>query len=114
MSIWVLVKRTEIKLLKQHAHEMAELLGTDSYLLELGSGSSIKIRLLLEAVRPKIYVPMDISREHLIQSSLHIPRDYPWLTVHAAYIDYSQSWKKQESEHLYVNASYASLNIIPC
>lgn len=87
------VTRTEIKLLKQHAHEMAELLGTDSYLLELGSGSSIKIRLLLEAVRPKIYVPMDISREHLIQSSQHIARDYPWLTVHAAYIDYSQSWK---------------------
>lgn len=84
--------RTEIGLLRQHAAEMAQLLGTDSILLELGSGSSIKIRLLLEAVRPRIYVPMDISREHLIDSARRLARDYPWLTVHAACVDYTQPW----------------------
>ena len=73
-------------------HEMAELLGSHSVLLELGSGSSIKIRLLLEAVRPRIYVPMDISREHLIDAAQALARDYPWLTVHAACVDYSQPW----------------------
>jgi dimethylhistidine N-methyltransferase len=84
--------RTEIGLLRQHAGEMSGLLGSDSILLELGSGSSTKIRLLLEAVRPRIYVPMDISREHLIDSAQRLARDYPWLTVHAACVDYSQPW----------------------
>ena len=84
--------RTEIGLLRQHAAEMAELLGLHSVLLELGSGSSLKIRLLLEAVQPRIYVPMDISREHLIDAAQRLARDYPWLTVHAACVDYSQSW----------------------
>jgi dimethylhistidine N-methyltransferase len=71
---------------------MAQLLGTDSCLLELGSGSSIKIRLLLEAVRPRVYVPMDISREHLIDSAQRLAGDYPWLTIHAACVDYSLAW----------------------
>ena len=84
--------RTEIGLLRQHAQEMAELLGMHGFLLELGSGSSIKIRLLLEAVRPRIYVPMDISREHLINSAQRLAADYPWLTVHAACVDYSLPW----------------------
>lgn len=84
--------RTEIALLREHAAEMAELLGLHSILLELGSGSSIKIRLLLEAVRPRIYVPMDISRQHLIDSARSLAHDYPWLTVHAACVDYSQPW----------------------
>jgi len=84
--------RTEIGLLRQHAAEMAQLLGKDSILLELGSGSSVKIRLLLEAVRPRIYVPMDISRDHLIDAARRLARDYPWLTVHAACVDYSQHW----------------------
>lgn len=84
--------RTEIGLLREHVVEMAELLGSHSVLLELGSGSSIKIRLLLEAARPRIYVPMDISREHLIDAAQALARDYPWLTVHAACVDYSQPW----------------------
>jgi dimethylhistidine N-methyltransferase len=84
--------RTEIALLREHAAEMAELLGLHGILLELGSGSSTKIRLLLEAVRPRVYVPMDISRQHLIDSARRLAHDYPWLTVHAACIDYSQPW----------------------
>jgi dimethylhistidine N-methyltransferase len=84
--------RTEIGLLRRHAPEMAELLGMHSFLIELGSGSSTKIRLLLEAVRPRIYVPMDISREHLISAAQRLADDYPWLTVHAACVDYSRPW----------------------
>lgn len=84
--------RTEIGLLRRHAPEIARLLGMHSFLIELGSGSSTKIRLLLEAVRPRIYVPMDISREHLITAAQRLADDYPWLTVHAACVDYSRPW----------------------
>ncbi len=85
--------RTEIGLLKQHAQEFAEKLGQDSFLFELGSGSSQKIRLLLEAIRPNIYVPMDISKEHLIHSSEQLSELFPWLTIHALRIDYSLKWQ---------------------
>ncbi len=84
--------RTEIGLLRQHMHEIGELLGMQSFLLELGSGSSTKIRLLLEAIHPEVYVPMDISREHLIASAQSLASDYPWLKIHAACVDYSKPW----------------------
>jgi len=84
--------RVEVGLLRQHMQEMAELLGMNSFLLELGSGSSIKIRLLLEAIRPEVYAPMDISREHLIASANSLAIDYPWLNIHAACVDYSRPW----------------------
>lgn len=84
--------RTEIALLERYVDEMASLFGEHSFLLELGSGSSVKIRLLLEAIQPEIYIPMDISREHLIDAAQRIAADYPWLTVHAACVDYSQPW----------------------
>ncbi len=84
--------RTETGLLQRHAGEMAQLLGLRSVLLELGSGSSIKIRLLLDAVRPRVYVPMDISRKHLIDSARRLASDYPWLVIHAACVDYSRPW----------------------
>ncbi|WP_144391690.1 L-histidine N(alpha)-methyltransferase [Pleionea sediminis] len=85
--------RTEISLLKKHAGEFSELLGENSILFELGSGSSLKIRILLEALRPSVYVPMDISKAHLIESSQRLAEDYPWLEVHANRVDYSQDWE---------------------
>lgn len=84
---------TELDLLRQHMPEIAHLMGNHSILMELGSGSSIKIRLLLEALQPAIYVPMDISREHLIDSSKQLAADYSWLEIHAACVDYSHPWK---------------------
>jgi len=85
--------RTEIGLLKEHGSEIAACLGPDVTLLELGSGSSVKIRLLLDALRPLLYVPVDISREHLLQSARILAEDFPWLTVHAICGDYATSWK---------------------
>ena len=81
--------RTEIGILEQHGQDMARLLGRDCLLLELGSGSSRKIRVLLDALQPSVYMPMDISREHLIGSAEALAVDYPQLEVHAACADYS-------------------------
>lgn len=82
--------RTEIGLLREYADEIAEIIGRGSVLLEYGSGASIKIRLLLEALRPQCYVPMDISREFLIASASRLLDDYEWLNIYAACVDYSQ------------------------
>ncbi|HVZ34640.1 MAG TPA: L-histidine N(alpha)-methyltransferase, partial [Polyangiaceae bacterium] len=54
--------RAELRILEEHAGEMARALGPERLLLELGSGASRKTRLLLDVLwRPTAYVPVDIS-----------------------------------------------------
>jgi len=81
--------RTEIGILQEHGESIADLLGQDCLLLELGSGSSKKIRVLLDALKPSIYMPVDISREHLLGSAKALVADYPALEIHAVCADYT-------------------------
>lgn len=81
--------RTEIGILRCHGTEMADLVGKGALLVELGSGSSHKIRILLQALEPAVYVPVDISREHLLESANVLARRFPGLDVHALCADYS-------------------------
>jgi dimethylhistidine N-methyltransferase len=81
--------RTEIGILQEHGEIIAELLGQDCLLLELGSGSSKKIRVLLDALKPAVYMPVDISREHLLGSAEALAADYPALEIHAVCADYT-------------------------
>lgn len=85
--------RTELSLLEAHGKEMAQLLGSDGLLIELGSGSSRKIRLLLDALNPAAYMPVDISRDFLLQAAGDLAREYPELEVHATCADYSSGLK---------------------
>lgn len=82
--------RTEIDLLQRHGEDMAEMLGNDGLLFELGSGSDTKIRVLLDALQPQTYAPIDISREPLRVSAGAIAEDHPELQVHAICTDYSK------------------------
>ena len=82
--------RTEEGILAAAAEEIAALVGPESLLVELGSGASRKVRLLLEAMRPTRYLGVDISRDFLLQSTRHLAADYPWLEVHAAWADFSE------------------------
>lgn len=81
--------RTEIGLLREHGAAMAERLGRASVLIELGSGSSRKIQILLAALQPRVYVPVDISGEHLLQSAQALATRFPGLSIRAACADYS-------------------------
>jgi dimethylhistidine N-methyltransferase len=74
--------RTELGILRAHAAEMAKGLGPETLLVEYGSGSSVKTRLLLDRLaRPAGYVPVDISREHLFETALALRLDYPGLEI---------------------------------
>ena len=84
--------RTETKLLQQHAGEISELIGDDLLLIEYGSGSSEKIRILLDNLRPSIYAPVDISRDYLAQAAEALAREYPWLEVHATCVDFTNEF----------------------
>src|SRR5262249_37834570 len=57
--------RTELAILRQHARAMAGRLGPGCAVIEYGSGSGNKTRLLLDALeRPAAYLPVDIARAH--------------------------------------------------
>jgi dimethylhistidine N-methyltransferase len=74
--------RSELAVLRASAAEMAARLGSELLLVEYGSGSSVKTRLLLDRlVRPAAYVPVDISGEHLLETSWALRLDYPGLAV---------------------------------
>jgi dimethylhistidine N-methyltransferase len=98
--------RTEIGILRQHGHEMAELLGREALLIELGSGSSLKIRVLLEALRPAIYMPVDISKEHLLASARALADAFPGLAVHACCADYSGPFELPVDDHDHPRAAF--------
>lgn len=83
--------RTEMRVLRTEASAIAAAIGPGAQLIELGSGSSAKIGLLLDALeRPDSYVPIDISREHLLSAAQAIKARYPALRVEAICADYSQ------------------------
>jgi dimethylhistidine N-methyltransferase len=79
--------RTEIALLRDHAWDIARLAGNDSFLIEPGSGNCRKVRLLLPAMKPAAYVPMDISCRHLREAARDVAREFPELDVHAVCAD---------------------------
>lgn len=98
--------RTEIAILRQHGAAMAARLGRDALLVELGSGSSLKIQVLLEALRPAIYMPVDISKDHLLQSAESLATRFPFLQVHAVCTDYSVPFKLPVEDHVHPRAAF--------
>lgn len=86
--------RCELDLLRRHAAEMAEAAGPGAALIEYGSGSSLKTRLLLDHLRePAAYVPVDISGEHLNRSAVRLRRRYPALPVLPVTADFTQPFE---------------------
>ena len=83
--------RTELALLTRHAQEIAGMLGPCAQLVEFGSGSGRKVRLLLDALEePACYVAIDIAREHLLAASDDLAAQFPKVAVAAICADYTQ------------------------
>ncbi|MBV9552518.1 MAG: L-histidine N(alpha)-methyltransferase, partial [Alphaproteobacteria bacterium] len=83
--------RTELAILETHAADVAARIGPHCRLVELGSGASRKVRLLLDALdAPLAYVPVDISREYLRGAAERVAADFPVLDVVAVCADYTR------------------------
>lgn len=82
--------RTEIALMRDKGREMAEELGPECILVEYGSGSGRKTRILVEALAPVAYVPIDIAAAQLTEWSAEVARSFPAVTVVAVCADYSR------------------------
>ena len=98
------VTRTELSIMRKHAAEMAHCIGPNSALIEYGSGTSLKTRLLLDRLElPATYIPVDIAQEHLLDAAGSIARDYPDLRIVPVCADFTQpfdlpvqmSWAKR-------------------
>lgn len=81
--------RIELAILEQYRDDIARHIGSDCVLIEPGSGNSRKVRILLDSLKPRAYVPIDISKDYLRLTARHIAVEYPWLEVHAVCADYT-------------------------
>ncbi|MSO85823.1 MAG: L-histidine N(alpha)-methyltransferase [Rhodospirillales bacterium] len=82
--------RVELEILRARAHAAAALAGPGCHLIEFGSGASVKVGLLLDAlVQPRSYVAIDISREFLLAGARAVAQTHPRLRVVAVHGDYA-------------------------
>jgi dimethylhistidine N-methyltransferase len=85
--------RTELGIMRQDAGRMAARCGPQCLLVELGAGSLVKVRLLLERLhRPAGYVPVDVSGNHLQAAAAALVRDHPNLAVLPLCADFTQDF----------------------
>jgi len=83
--------RTELAILRRHVHEMAAWIGPDARIVEFGSGSGDKTRVLLRALEAVIeYVPIDIAEKQLAEFSTQLHLEMPALQVRPINADYTQ------------------------
>jgi L-histidine N-alpha-methyltransferase len=85
--------RTEAALLERHSGEIAERLGTGEAVVEFGSGSSAKTPILLRAIRPSAYVPVDISGDFLRDSAAALQAEFPDLPIYPVEADFTRSFE---------------------
>ncbi|WP_187107858.1 L-histidine N(alpha)-methyltransferase [Sphingomonas xanthus] len=82
--------RTETGLLEARMEEIATLAGSSCAIVEFGSGSSTKTPLLLRALSPRAYVPIDISGEYLRESAARVDQEFPDIAVHPVEADFTK------------------------
>ncbi|MFO6448575.1 L-histidine N(alpha)-methyltransferase [Erythrobacter sp. NE805] len=73
--------RAETEILADRPGEIAALIGEGRAVVEFGSGSSVKTPLLLSAIRPSAYVPLDIAGDFLRASAAALAEKFPGLPV---------------------------------
>ncbi len=84
------VTRAELALTRRHLASIARFAGRGCQLIEYGSGEGLKSRLLIRALRPAVYVPIDISEEALRAAARGLAREFPWLRVAPLVGDFSR------------------------
>jgi L-histidine N-alpha-methyltransferase len=83
--------RTELNIMHRYIDDIADLIGPRASIIEFGSGSSIKTRLLLrKLIEPAAYIPVEISREHLAKTTEALSVDFPDIEMLPVCADFTQ------------------------
>ncbi len=85
--------RAELALTRAHIGAIARFAGRGCTLIEYGSGEGRKSRLLIEALRPAAYIPVDISEDALRAAAVKLRRRFPRLELRPLHGDFSQPLK---------------------
>lgn len=94
--------RTETQIIKSNIENISDHIGHNCLLVELGSGSSIKIRLLLNGLKAlSAYVPIDISCNHLTESSDTLSEDFPNIRIIPLCADYTKPFEFPDFDFLW-------------
>lgn len=80
--------RAETEILTERGAEFAKLIGPGRAVVEFGSGSSVKTPLLLSAIAPTAYVPLDISGDFLRAAAAELAAKFPDLPVYPVEADF--------------------------
>ena len=80
--------RAETEILTQRGEDFAAMIRPGSAVVEFGSGSSVKTPLLLSAIDPAAYVPLDISGDFLRAAAADLAAKFPGLPVHPVEADF--------------------------
>ena len=85
--------RTETQITIDNADSIGECIGSNAVIVEYGSGSSTKTRVLLDHLeKPRAYMPVDISEDHLLCTSRKLQGEYPWLDIHPVVADFTSGF----------------------
>ncbi|HYJ53701.1 MAG TPA: L-histidine N(alpha)-methyltransferase [Allosphingosinicella sp.] len=82
--------RTETAMLESYSGDFAALSRAGAAVVEFGSGSSAKTPILLRALRPAAYVPIDISGDFLRESADALAAEFPDIAVHPVEADFTK------------------------
>lgn len=90
--------RTETQIFQENAAAIGRCIASDVVIVEYGSGSSIKTRLLLDHLdTPKAYAPIDISEDHLLETARALTAEYPQLDVQPIVADFTRDFDLPET-----------------
>ncbi|HEY6722355.1 MAG TPA: L-histidine N(alpha)-methyltransferase, partial [Burkholderiales bacterium] len=82
--------RTETAILRSNITDIAQFIGPEVELIELGSGVQAKTRILIQALQTQLYVPIDIAIDTLRASSSDLASRFPFLNIVGICADYTQ------------------------
>jgi len=86
--------RVETSILKMNAAEIGRRIGESARLVEFGSGSGEKTRIVLRHLsRPDSYIPVDISRAQLVEFALRVATEFPELDVTPVCADFTAGFE---------------------
>jgi dimethylhistidine N-methyltransferase len=101
------ITRIEASIMQTHIEEIVELIGPQVLLIEHGCGNCEKVRFLMDHLHdPVAFIPIDISKEQLLQVSRELDSIYPQLQVLPVCADYTGNFElpipKRESKRTVV------------
>ncbi|MCB2088627.1 MAG: L-histidine N(alpha)-methyltransferase [Sphingomonadaceae bacterium] len=82
--------RAETEILTERGADFARLIGRGKAVVEFGSGSSVKTPLLLRAIDPAAYVPLDISGDFLRAAAADLSTKFPGLPIYPVEADFTR------------------------